>query len=232
MFNENSYYVVAGSKPWNKKVFDDTISKNRGKWEFVYPCWDQSRPIFFNMDPKPEYIFFLHWSDKIPKEVIDNFNCVCFHMTDLPYGRGGSPLQNLIDRGHYETKLTALKMVEKFDAGPVYLKRRMYLGGTAEEIYERSSRIAADMIKEIIYYDIKPVEQKGKVTIFKRRKPSQSEMNIESLDGAYDFIRMLDADSYPKAFINHNGLKLEFSRACKYNEKIVCDVTITKSGDN
>ena len=226
--NEKNSYVVAGSKPWNKKVFDDIISKYPGNWEFVYPCRDQQHSVFFDMNPKPKYIFYLHWSDKIPSEVIDNFDCVCFHMTDVPYGRGGSPLQNLISRGHQETKLTALKMVEQFDAGPVYLKSFLSLHGTAEEIYERSSYLAAAMIKEIIEQDIKPKEQEGEVTIFKRRKSSQSEIKSKNLSETYDHIRMLDAEGYPKAFINYEGLRLEFSRACKYHGKIKCDVTITE----
>ena len=48
----------------------------------------------------PRFIFFAHWSSIIPKSIHEDFECVIFHMTDLPYGRGGSPLQNLIVRGH------------------------------------------------------------------------------------------------------------------------------------
>ena len=44
-------------------------------------------------------------------------------MTDLPYGRGGSPLQNLILKGKKTTKITAFKMIDKIDAGPIYLKK-------------------------------------------------------------------------------------------------------------
>lgn len=32
-----------------------------------------------------------------------------FHMTNFPYGRGGSPLQNLMKRGHHTTTITALR---------------------------------------------------------------------------------------------------------------------------
>jgi len=35
----------------------------------------------------------------ILKEIFENYEIILFHMTDLPYGRGGSPLQNLIVRG-------------------------------------------------------------------------------------------------------------------------------------
>lgn len=57
----------------------------------------------------PRYIFFPHWSWKIPVDIYERFECVIFHMTDLPFGRGGSPLQNLVVRGINETQLTALR---------------------------------------------------------------------------------------------------------------------------
>ena len=53
---------------------------------------------------KPQFIFFPHWSFMIPPEVFQHYECVIFHMTDVPYGRGGSPLQNLISRGIYRTR--------------------------------------------------------------------------------------------------------------------------------
>jgi methionyl-tRNA formyltransferase len=42
---------------------------------------------------KPDYIFFPHWSYLIPEDIYNRFECVIFHMTDLPFGRGGSPIQ-------------------------------------------------------------------------------------------------------------------------------------------
>ena len=72
---------------------------------------------------KPRYVFFPHWSWKVPDDILGATECVCFHMTDVPFGRGGSPLQNLIVRGHTETRVSALRMVSEPDAGPVYMKR-------------------------------------------------------------------------------------------------------------
>lgn len=83
----------------------------------------------------PEYVFFLHWSSIIPKEIWSNYKCIVFHMTDLPYGRGGSPLQNLIIRNHSETKISALLVDEGLDTGKIFLKRGLSLYGTAEEIF-------------------------------------------------------------------------------------------------
>ena len=67
-------------------------------------------------------------------------------MTDLPYGRGGSPLQNLIQRGHNTTMLTALRCNEGCDTGDIYLKRSLSLCGTAEEIFIRADTIIEQMI--------------------------------------------------------------------------------------
>lgn len=40
-------------------------------------------------------------------------------------------------------------------------------------------------------------------------------------------MRILDAEGYPRAFINHKGFRYEFSRANLYDGRIVADVTIT-----
>lgn len=71
----------------------------------------------------PRYIFFPHWSFVVPADLFEAHECVCFHMTDVPYGRGGSPLQSHILDGQTETNLTALRMVEEVDAVPVYTRR-------------------------------------------------------------------------------------------------------------
>jgi methionyl-tRNA formyltransferase len=151
-------------------------------------------------------------------------------MTDVPYGRGGSPLQNLIVRGHRETKLTALRMTAEFDAGPVYMKEPLSLAGGAEEIYLRAGRLSAKMIQRMVQEEMTAVSQQGKIVNFKRRTPSESEIGrFASLEDLHDFIRMLDADGYPRAFLQNSGMRFEFSRPALYDGKIIADVTITRA---
>lgn len=169
----------------------------------------------------PQYVFFPHWSWLIPEDIYAHFECVIFHMTDLPYGRGGSPLQNLIIRGHKETKLTALRCVSGLDAGPVYLKRPLSLAGTAEEILQRASSLMLEMILEIVQKHLEPVAQKGESVVFNRRHPEDGNIApLKKLDQVYDYIRMLDADGYPRAFIDTEHFHIEFSEA-KLGEKYV-----------
>ncbi len=67
----------------------------------------------------------------------------------------------------------------------------------------------------------------GEVIQFKRRNSSQSEiLSNFDLGKIYDYIRMLDGEEYPKAFIKFGKYKLEFSRASLKNNKIIADVEI------
>ena len=223
----NETYLVLGSRPWNRRIFKRTIAAYPGQWHFISEPEELTLERVRELDPR--YIFFLHWSWIVPDELTADFNCVCFHMTDVPFGRGGSPLQNLIVRGHRRTKLTALRMSSGLDAGPVYLKRELSLeGSTAEEIYIRAAELSARMIRRIIDEQPEPQPQQGEPVEFKRRKRRDSEIpQLDGLDELHDFIRMLDADGYPAAFLNHQGHRYQFRRAARYDGRIVAEVTIT-----
>lgn len=177
----------------------------------------------------PTYIFFPHWSYYIPKDIYTSYPCVVFHMTDLPYGRGGSPLQNLILRGHTETKLSAIEVVKEIDAGRIYLKKDLSLQGTASEIFKRCEDLIVEMVKSISTSNPIPKPQVGEVTIFERRKPEES--NIKDLDEiktVHDYIRMLDADGYPNAFLETEKFRFELTNSKLNNEEIIANVRITK----
>jgi methionyl-tRNA formyltransferase len=176
----------------------------------------------------PEYVFFPHWSWLIPNSIYTKFECVVFHMTDLPFGRGGSPLQNLISRGIYETQVSALKCVKEVDAGPIYLKRPLSLHGTAEEILLRVSSVIGEMILYMLANRLYPAEQVGDPIKFERLKPSQGNLlDVGSLSQAFDRIRMLDADGYPSAFIDAGNFRFEFTRASLKSDLIIADVKIS-----
>lgn len=65
---EKCVYIVAGSKPWNRRVFEEVINKLPGKWRVL------SSPQGLTLDSvkriNPRYIFSLHWSWKVLDEII------------------------------------------------------------------------------------------------------------------------------------------------------------------
>jgi methionyl-tRNA formyltransferase len=178
----------------------------------------------------PQRVFLPHWSWIVQEELYTKFELVIFHMTDLPYGRGGSPLQNLLARGIYDTKITALRCSSGIDKGPIYLKRPFSLAdGTAQELYTRASHVIEDMIVEITASNPPPQPQTGDPVVFKRRGPNEGDLaSVSTLRQAHDYIRMLDAEGYPSAFLEVGGLKYEFSGSSLGAEGVRAQVRISE----
>lgn len=220
--------VVATIKSWNIEKAERLIDLLDSDVKVITSKEQLTRTELNQINP--DYVFFPHWSYMIPEEVYANFNCVVFHMTDLPFGRGGSPLQNLIVRGIEETKISAIKVVGELDAGPIYLKENLALEGSATEIFNRATDIIFEkMIPQIVKNHIEPVEQEGEPVYFKRRKPSDSEINADfSMKQIYDYIRMLDAEGYPNAFINYGDYRLEFSDGRMKDNELEAKVVIRR----
>jgi methionyl-tRNA formyltransferase len=214
------HYAVCAVKPWNVEAFYRRTPALPGVWRLI------DQPKLLNTDTlaqlAPRYVFFPHWSWRVPDEIISRYECVGFHMADVPYGRGGSPLQNLIARGHKTTMLTALRMIEELDAGPVYLKRLLSLEGRAEDIFVQAADLAYDLVAEIVSKEMDPTPQSGAPVMFKRRMPEESRLPRDaSAEALYNHIRMLDAPSYPKAFLEWGKLRLEFDHAKLLSESEV-----------
>jgi len=212
--------LVAGSQhPWVKKALA----------EWVVPGAEVYTDTLVNMTGA-DYILFPHFSDRIPREIHENYECIGWHMTALPDARGGTPLQNLILAGQTETVITAFRITEGMDAGPIYLQRPLQLYGSAEEVYLRMSRQALAMANDIIANQLVPHAQRAITPtdrLFRRRTPAQSAIprNV-SLAQAYDHIRMLDAHGYPASFIDWDQLQVVFTQATRYTDRVEAHVVI------
>ena len=213
-------FVIATNKDWQIELYKREMNISGTEWHFIGNKEELTYKKLKEL--LPEKIFFTHWSHKIGEDIYKNFECILFHMTDLPYGRGGSPLQNLIVNGHKDTKLSAIKVTEELDAGDIYFKAPLSLAGSAREIFTNAAKVMANMMKEIISSKITPYPQEGKVVMFKRRKPEDGNIGtVENIESCYDHIRMLDADGYPKAFIETEHFRLEFDSAALNNDKTI-----------
>lgn len=222
--------IILSEKSWHLELFMKLkIEFKEIKWTLINNKVDFNEIFLSKL--KPDIIFIPHWSYIINETIFNKFKCILFHMTDLPYGRGGSPLQNLIIRNKKKTKISAIKVDYGIDEGDIYLKSELDLSGSAKEIFLRSSLVIYEMIFEIVTKNPKPIPQVGKVTSFKRRTPSQgSVIDLINLGQIYDYIRMLDCKGYPNAFIENPKIKFEFYNAKydKNNNLIDANVRIFK----
>lgn len=178
----------------------------------------------------PKIIFFVYWHWKISSKIFKKYLCIGFHSSPLPYGRGGSPIQNMILKGNNFSKVCAIKIQEKLDSGDIYLKQNISLKGNLDDIWIKINKKIFFMIRKIIKKIPNPQKQIGKVVFFKRLKPEQSLLfSKTSLKKIYDQIRMRDTklNNIQSTFINYKNLKISFKNA-KYNKKeISCETKIS-----
>tara|TARA_B100000579_G_C22839876_1_gene860841 strand:- start:1900 stop:2571 length:672 start_codon:yes stop_codon:yes gene_type:complete len=219
-------YVIACSKKWFINYQYQFVSQKK-----FTVITDKKKLNLKNLKKiNPKYIFFPHWSFLVNKDIFSKYYCIGFHSSDLPYGRGGSPIQNQILRKIKYTKITSIKINNSVDAGQWLYKSKLNLSGSIEEIFNRAAEIIKKQIVIIIKKNNKLKKQKGKVVKFKRLKPKDSEIknNKKNIKEIYDQIRMLDSDEYPRAFIKSGKFKIEFSNPKYFRNKIVSQAIIKK----
>ena len=175
----------------------------------------------------PSHLFFAHWHWIVPARIYEKYSCIVFHTAPLPYGRGGSPIQNLILNGFKHSPVCAIKMVKDLDSGPIYTKMKISLEGSLEQILSRINSAINKLILKIINNKLIPKEQKGKVHVFKRLTQQDNKIQSQlTLEQIFDKIRMLDHFSYPDAYIKHGNLILNFSKAklSKTELSVMCTI--------
>jgi len=131
------------------------------------------------------------------------------HESDLPRGRGFSPLYHQIIKGKTLITFSLFECLEKMDSGKVYLKKKFYFSPTLiySEIKEHQLNCALTLldlfIKKIKNKKklIKGKPQIGKPTFFKRLKNEASKIDInKNLKSQINIIRTRDNDKFPSFF--------------------------------
>lgn len=155
-------------------------------------------------------LIFAGWSEIIKSDIIKKHICICLHPSDLPLFRGGSPIQNQKINGITESKLTAFRMDEGIDTGPIIYKIKLSLKGHMKDIFFALENATIKIIQKIIEncdssFLSGQVQNESRATYFKRRHPSDSEITIEDLKTLsskflFEKICALE-DPYPNAFI-------------------------------
>ncbi len=200
-------YIFCCHRDWAKKLFVK-LSK---KYDMHLITSPKELTLKKVKQINPKFIFFPDWSWIVPSKIIDNYSCICFHESDLPKFRGGSPIQNQIINGIKQSKTSAFLMDDGLDTGDILLKKSLSLDGSINEIFDRMITNDYEMIVDIINKKYTIKKQHRKSTVFKRRKPEESE--LEHLNHSnlylYNFVRMLE-DPYPNAFIKIGKKKIIF----------------------
>lgn len=165
-----------------------------------------------NFIQQGDMVFFLGCGQIVSLDVLQrNKHNLVVHESDLPQGKGWSPLTWQILEGKNDIPIVLFEAAEKVDSGVVYLKETMHFKGT--ELVEELRAIQADatfkLCLEFIdnYSDIidKAVSQEGESSYYHRRTPEDSRLNPDkTIREQFNLLRVVDNERYP-AFFELNG---------------------------
>jgi len=223
--------AVLGTYEWN---FEDAVAALEPEgFEVVAIRTSAELEEVLKTDSRIEWFFVTHWREIIKPSLLRERNFVGFHTGMLPRDRGGSPIQHQVMRGQHESEVCAFALSVEIDAGPVFLRTPINMGvGNIDEILRNISKISATMMKRILLEQPRAIEQKGTPSLNRRRSPKQSEIGWhESNASLYDFIRVLDGASYPKAFIQSGNIRIEFDQAALEGDSVVARAILRVESD-
>ncbi|MBB6671693.1 methionyl-tRNA formyltransferase [Cohnella nanjingensis] len=152
--------------------------------------------------------FFLGCEQLVsPERLALHANNLVVHASDLPRGKGWSPLTWQVLEGKDEIPVVLFEAAEKVDSGPIYGRRTMAFRGT-ELIDEMRRQLAAatfELCEEFLarYPDVlrEGVTQQGEATFYSRRGPADSRLDPDrSIREQFRLMRVADNDRYPCYF--------------------------------
>lgn len=105
-------------------------------------------------EARPDAIAVVAYGKILPDEILDlpPQSCINVHASLLPRHRGASPIQAAILAGDRETGVSTMKIVSELDAGPVYLARKVAIGGRedAASLSDRLARLGGELLVETL----------------------------------------------------------------------------------
>lgn len=155
---------------------------------------------------------FLSCEKIISKETMKlNKHNLVVHESDLPQGKGWSPVTWQVIEGKDRIPITLFEAVEKVDAGSVYSKDFISLEGheLIDEIRKKQAEKTFELVSKFIevYPNIEGKPQQGEESFYKKRTPKDSELDInKSIKEQFNLLRVVDNKRYP-AFFYHKGHK-------------------------
>lgn len=197
------------------------ITSSANSWIIPYGYELQSRLVkkghqcdylIGNDDVQPgDILIFLSYEKIFNKLSLNKHNLV-IHESNLPQGKGMSPLTWQILEGNNKIPVTLLEAAEKVDSGAIYKKSWIEFEGheLLSEIKEKQGLATIELV--IWFIDNYPSSSIGQVQVgmssfYKRRTPDDSVIDISKPIGEqFNLFRVCDNERYP-AYFELNGYK-------------------------
>lgn len=158
-----------------------------------------------------DLLFLISCNELIGKTVRSKYRAsLVIHASDVPKGRGWSPLIWQILEGKNTICVTLLEASDRVDSGNIWKQLTVELEG--HELYDEINNKLFDVELQLMDFavkhagDIYPLPQQDKeATFYKKRTPEDSRLDpYKTIAEQFDLLRIADPDRYP-AFIDFRG---------------------------
>tara|TARA_R110002033_G_scaffold73643_4_gene125007 strand:- start:59 stop:748 length:690 start_codon:yes stop_codon:yes gene_type:complete len=162
--------------------------------------------------PAGDVAFYLSCMRITPSETLArNERNLVVHASDLPKGRGFSPMVWQVLEGTNQIPVTMIYMTEEVDAGEIVLQDTIFLEG--HELNDEMRNLLGNKIIEMcLQYTNSPElpearPQSGESSWYPRRRPNDSQLDPhQSLAAQFELLRVVDNERYP-AFFDYRGFR-------------------------
>lgn len=160
-----------------------------------------------------DILFILSYHKIIEKKYLKkNKHNIVIHASDLPAGKGWSPMFWQILQGKNSIVFSMFEASNGIDNGAIYMKKTLELTGLELNIRLRKKQayfiqnMCLEFLNNYEKYKI-PTKQNGKESFYPKRSVKDSELDItKSLEASFNLLRIVNNEEYP-AFFYKNGKK-------------------------
>jgi len=163
-----------------------------------------------------EVAFFLGCIHIAPPPVLGrNHRNLVVHASNLPKGRGFSPLTWQILDGDSRIPVCLLEAVNEVDSGPVLYREWVEYEGheLVSELRQKLGEMTIHLCRRFLAEEMLPsgIPQSGEPTFYPRRRPIDSRLDPDrSIAEQFDLLRVVDNESYP-AWFDHRGYRYKIT---------------------
>jgi methionyl-tRNA formyltransferase len=153
-----------------------------------------------------DIVFLLGCIQIVPAEMLArNRRNLVVHESELPEGRGFSPLTWQVIEGRHTIPVCLFEATDELDAGPVIYRDAMELDGheLVDELRALQASKTIDLCLRFLSKASPPagVPQRGESRRYRRRTPQDSRLDPDkTLHAQFDLLRTIDNERYPAFF--------------------------------
>ena len=176
---------------------------------------------------KPDLMIVMAYGLLLPTKILNfpRYGCINIHVSLLPRWRGASPIEHTLLNGDTETGITIFKLIEKLDAGPIIVQKKILVAENSnkddlsDKLTQLGSDLLVDILPKIFAGNIVMQDQNHKEATYAKKINSQMRKINFNLSAKEVFNQIRAYSTNPGAWFFYNNERIKIISASIQNNK-------------